>query len=59
LILIIRIPADKTLDELNPKTVENNPEMVEWNRMMAAYQEGIEQAPDGVVWVQYRKYASK
>jgi len=59
LILIIRIPVDKTLDELNPKTIEHNPKMVEWNGIMATYQEGLEQAPDSVVWVEYEKYASK
>jgi hypothetical protein len=55
LILIISIPADKTLEELNPKTVKNNPKMIEWNKIMATYQEGIELAPAGVVWVQFEK----
>ncbi len=51
LLLVISIPADKTLDELNPKTVENNPRMDEWNQIMANYQEGIEGTSAGEVWV--------
>lgn len=51
LMLVISIPKGKTLDELNPKTVENNPRMVEWNKIMGKYQEGIEGAGKGVKWV--------
>lgn len=51
LLLVISIPADKTLDELNPKTTENNPRMKEWNRIMGKYQEGIEGTNPGETWV--------
>ncbi|MEO9475180.1 MAG: L-rhamnose mutarotase [Cyclobacteriaceae bacterium] len=51
LLLVISVPADKTLDELNPKTVENNPRMDDWNAQMAGYQEGIEGTEKGEVWV--------
>jgi len=51
LMLVISIPKDKTLDELNPKTVANNPKMVEWNKIMGKYQEGIEGTKKGEVWV--------
>ncbi|GAB3417972.1 hypothetical protein GCM10027516_12290 [Niabella aquatica] len=51
LMLIISIPRGKTLDELNPKTVENNPRVKEWNRLMAQYQEGISGTKKGTVWV--------
>lgn len=51
LLLVISIPANKTLDELNPKTEENNPRVVEWNKMMGKYQEGIEGASLGETWV--------
>lgn len=51
LLLVISIPADKTLDELNPKTVENNPRVDEWNKIMSKYQEGIEGTEEGEVWV--------
>jgi hypothetical protein len=51
LLLVISIPGDKTLDELNPKTEENNPRVVEWNRMMGKYQEGIEGTGSGETWV--------
>jgi len=51
LMLVISIPKGKTLDELNPKTVENNPKMVEWNKIMGKYQEGIEETKRGESWV--------
>ncbi|MEP0368692.1 MAG: L-rhamnose mutarotase [Cyclobacteriaceae bacterium] len=51
LLLVISVPADKTLDELNPLTVENNPRMDDWNAQMSGYQEGIEGTEDGEVWV--------
>ncbi len=51
LLLVISIPKDKTLDELNPKTTENNPQMDEWNKRMGKYQEGIAGTAEGEVWV--------
>jgi hypothetical protein len=51
LLLVISIPADKTLDELNPKTEANNPRVVEWNKIMSKYQEGIEGVNPGETWV--------
>ncbi len=51
LILVISIPKGKTLDELNPKTTENNPKMIEWNKIMGKYQEGIEGTKKGETWV--------
>jgi hypothetical protein len=51
LVLIISIPKGKTLDELNPKTTENNPKMNEWNKIMGKYQEGIEGTKKGETWV--------
>jgi L-rhamnose mutarotase len=53
LMLVISIPKGKTLDELNSKTTENNPKVNEWNKIMANYQEGIEDAPKGMVWVMF------
>lgn len=41
----------KTLDELDPKTVENNPRMIEWNQIMGNYQDGIEGTAPGEKWV--------
>jgi hypothetical protein len=55
LMLVISIPADKTLDELNPKTEENNPRVVEWNQGMSKYQEGIEGTSPGETWVFFEK----
>jgi hypothetical protein len=51
LVLVISIPKEKTLDELNPKTTENNPKMIEWNKIMGKYQEGIEGTKKGDTWV--------
>lgn len=51
LVLVISIPKGKTLDELNPKTTENNPKMNEWNKIMGKYQEGIEGTTKGEIWV--------
>jgi len=53
LMLVISIPKGKTLDGLNPKTTENNPRVNDWNKIMAKYQEGIEDAPKGTVWVMF------
>ena len=55
LMLVISIPAGESLDELNPKTTENNPRVDEWNSIMAVYQEGIENAPEGVVWIELKQ----
>lgn len=51
LMLVISIPKGTSLDELNPKTIENNPRMVEWNQMMGKYQEGIAGTQPGEKWV--------
>ena len=54
LMLVISIPKGKTLDELNPKTTENNPRVEEWNKIMSQFQEGIDDAPKGEVWVMFK-----
>ncbi|MGC4102843.1 L-rhamnose mutarotase [Ferruginibacter sp.] len=51
LVLVISIPKGESLDKLNPKTMEGNPRVVEWNKMMAKYQEGIEGTKKGESWV--------
>ena len=52
LVLVISIAKGKTLDELNPKTTENNPKMNDWNKIMSKYQEGIEGTKErGETWV--------
>lgn len=53
LLLVISIPKGKSLDELNPKTTENNPRVEEWNKIMANYQVGLDDAPQGAVWVMF------
>jgi hypothetical protein len=55
LMLVISIPKGKTLDELNPKTTENNPRVDEWNALMKKYQEGIPGTKPGEVWVFLKK----
>ncbi|WP_229676754.1 L-rhamnose mutarotase [Pedobacter psychrotolerans] len=57
LMLIISIPKGKKLDDLNPKTTENNPRVEEWNAIMKKYQEGIEGAKPGEVWVFFKPIA--
>jgi L-rhamnose mutarotase len=54
LMLIISIPKGKSLDELNPKTTENNPKVDEWNTIMKKYQEGIEGTKPDEVWVFFK-----
>lgn len=54
LILVISIPKGKTLEELNPKTTENNPKVDEWNALMKKYQEGIPGTKEDEVWVFYK-----
>ena len=54
LMLIISIPKGESLDKLNPKTVENNPRVNDWNSIMGHYQEGIEDAPKGTTWVLFK-----
>ena len=51
LMLVISIPEGKNLDDLNPKTTENNPRVDEWNVIMAKYQEGIEGTEPEETWV--------
>jgi L-rhamnose mutarotase len=54
LMLVISIPKGKTLDELNPKTTENNPRVNDWNNLMKQYQEGIAGAGPGETWVFFK-----
>ncbi len=51
LMLVISLPKGESLDKLNPKTTENNPRVVEWNKRMAEYQTGIDGTKKGEVWV--------
>ena len=51
LMLVISISKGESLDTLNPKTTENNLKMVEWNKIMGKYQEGIEGTKEGETWV--------
>lgn len=59
LMLIISIPEGKTLDELNPKTTENNPKVDEWNALMAKYQEGIKGSDPGETWAMFSEVPTK
>jgi len=55
LVLVISIPKGESLDKLNPMTTENNPKMVEWNKIMGKYQEGIEGTKKRESWVFLKK----
>ena len=59
LMLVISIPKGESLDKLNRKTTENNPKMVEWNKIMGKYQEGIEGAEKGETWVFLKKVSGE
>ncbi|QES88600.1 L-rhamnose mutarotase [Rhizosphaericola mali] len=56
LMLVITIPKGMNLDKLNPKTTENNPRVVEWNKLMSQYQEGILGTKKGEIWVVLKEY---
>ncbi|MFI3320219.1 MAG: L-rhamnose mutarotase [Rikenellaceae bacterium] len=51
LMLVISIPADKNLSEIDPKTVENNPRVDDWNAIMGKYQEGVKGSAPDEKWV--------
>lgn len=51
LMLIISIPQGEKLEELDPKTTENNPRVDEWNSIMGKYQEGIPGTAPDEKWV--------
>ncbi|UOR03555.1 L-rhamnose mutarotase [Hymenobacter aerilatus] len=51
LMLIISIPKGADLDELNPRTTQNNPRVDDWNALMKQYQEGITGTKPGETWV--------
>jgi len=55
LLLVISIPKGSSLDELNPKTTENNPRVNDWNEIMKKYQTGIEGAKHNETWVFLKK----
>ncbi|MCR8666773.1 L-rhamnose mutarotase [Aestuariibaculum sp. M13] len=55
LMLVISIPKGANLDELNPKTTENNPRVDEWNEIMKRYQTGIKGTKSGETWVFLKK----
>jgi hypothetical protein len=59
LMLVISIPHGENLDQLNPKTTENNPRVDEWNRLMQQYQEGIPGTHPGEVWVFLKQVSFK
>lgn len=54
LMLIISIPKGSSLDELNPRTTENNPRVNDWNQLMQQYQEGIPGTQKDEVWVFFK-----
>ncbi|MEZ2337336.1 MULTISPECIES: L-rhamnose mutarotase [unclassified Mucilaginibacter] len=55
LMLVISIPKGKKLDDLNPKTIENNPRVNDWNRLMKKYQEGVPGTRKGEIWVFFKQ----
>ncbi|MGV3706066.1 MAG: L-rhamnose mutarotase [Arcticibacter sp.] len=50
LMLIISLPKGRTSDQLNAKTLENNPKVQQWNKMIRKYEEGQPGAKTGQTW---------
>lgn len=59
LMLIISIPKGESLDELNKKTIENNPRVTDWNTLMKKYQTGIKGTKRNETWVFLNKLDNK
>lgn len=55
LMLVIRIPEGKQLADINHLTYENNPRVTLWNELMSQYQQSIDEAPVGNVWITFEK----
>jgi L-rhamnose mutarotase len=55
LMLVISIPKGESLDDLNPKTTENNPRVNEWNALMKKYQVGIKGTKSNEIWAVLKK----
>lgn len=55
LLLVISIPKGKSLDELNPMTIKNNPRVNDWNALMKKYQTGIKGTKRNETWVFFDK----
>lgn len=53
LLVIISVPKGKTLDELNPKTTENNPRVDQWNQLMKQFQRPLPEADSTQTWVSF------
>jgi L-rhamnose mutarotase len=51
LMLVISIPKGQSLDELNPRTTQNNPRVDDWNALMKQYQTGLPGTKPGEAWV--------
>jgi len=51
LVLAISISKGESLDKLNPRTTENNPKVIEWNKLMKKYQQGIKGTAKGETWI--------
>jgi len=51
LMLVISIPKGADLDELNPRTTQNNPRVDDWNQLMKQYQTGLSGTKPNEVWV--------
>ncbi|TYP95842.1 uncharacterized protein DUF718 [Sphingobacterium allocomposti] len=55
LMLYISFPKGKNFEEIDRLTTEDNPRVLEWNKLMGSYQEGIEGAAANETWIFYKK----
>jgi len=55
LLLYISFSNGKDFTEIDALTTEDNPRVIEWNRIMSAYQEGIEGTANNETWIFYKQ----
>lgn len=55
LLLYISFPKGKKFAEIDALTTKDNPRMNEWNKLMGAFQEGIEGTNEHETWIFYKQ----
>lgn len=55
LMLYISFPKGSRFEDIDPLTIKDNPKVVEWNKLMGGFQEGIKGTAADETWVFYKK----
>lgn len=55
LLLYISFPKGNRFEDIDPLTVKDNPRVIEWNKRMGSFQEGIKGTAKDETWVFYKK----